>query len=111
LTTFALVVDRVEPTLLFAGTTEGVYRSTNRGQTWQAAGHEDLDVTVTALLLNPTNPLTHYAGTEHHGLFRSTDGGEHWQPWGLEGASVYAILADRAGAVWVGTDRGIFRNR
>ena len=68
-------------------------------------------MTVTALLLNPTDPLTLYAGTEHHGLFRSTDGGEHWQPWGLEGTSVYTFLVDRAGAVWVGTDRGIFRNR
>ncbi len=55
------------------------------------------------------NFQTLYAGTEHHGLNRSTDGRARWQPWGLDGRSVYDILIDRSGKIWLGTDRGIFR--
>jgi len=113
LTIFALAIDPQDPARVYAGTTEGVYLSTDAGQTWQPAGRESLETTVTALALTSDGalPSTILAGTEHDGLFRSTDGGAHWQPWGLEAASVYAILIDRAGVVWMGTDRGIFRNR
>jgi len=109
LTIFALAVDPADPGLLYAGTTEGVYRSTDDGQTWEAVGAQSLCATVTALALDPTNFQTLYAGTEHHGLNRSTDGRARWQPWGLDGRSVYDILIDRSGKIWLGTDRGIFR--
>lgn len=111
LTTFALAIDPKDPARLYAGTTEGVYGSTTGGRSWQAAGTNSLDATVTALIVDPEQPSTVYAGTEHHGLFRSTDGGEHWQAWGLDGASVYAILVDSSRTIWLGTDRGIFRDR
>ena len=109
LTIFALAVDPADPGLLYAGTTEGVYRSTDHGQIWEAIGAQSLGATVTALVLDPTNFQTLYAGTEHHGLCRSTDGGARWQPWGLDGKSVYDILVDRSGEIWLGTDGGIFR--
>jgi hypothetical protein len=109
LTTLALIVDPAEPGTVFAGTTAGVYRSDDGGQNWKAVGHESLDVTVTALAAGPTEPPVFYAGTEHHGLFRSIDGGQNWQPWGLDGASVYAILVESSGAIWLGTDQGIFK--
>jgi 7,8-dihydropterin-6-yl-methyl-4-(beta-D-ribofuranosyl)aminobenzene 5'-phosphate synthase len=113
LTTFALLTDPRDPARVYAGTTEGVYLSADGGQTWQPAGHESMDATVTALVLGPDDATLRaiLAGTEHHGLYRSTDGGTHWQPWGVEGASVYTILVDHAGTVWLGTDRGIFRNQ
>jgi len=110
LTTFALAIDPVRPATIYAGTTDGVYRSEDRGQTWGAAGRDRLDVTVTVLQLDSTDPFTVYAGTEHHGLFRSTDRGQQWQPWGLEGASVYALLVDQNGTMWAATDQGLFRN-
>lgn len=111
LTTFALAVDPEGPARVYAGTTEGVYLSANGGKAWQPAGHASLDATVTALALCPDDADIILAGTEHHGLYRSTDGGAFWQPWGLEATSVYAILVDRAGTIWLGTDRGLFRSR
>jgi 7,8-dihydropterin-6-yl-methyl-4-(beta-D-ribofuranosyl)aminobenzene 5'-phosphate synthase len=111
LTTLALVIDPANPSRGYAGTTEGVYLGTEGGRTWQPAGHESLSVTVTALAVNPGSTDTILTGTEHHGLYRSTDSGASWQPWGMEAASVYAILIDGAGAVWLGTDRGVFTNR
>jgi photosystem II stability/assembly factor-like uncharacterized protein len=109
LTTFALAVSPANPSRVYAGTTEGVVRSADGGQSWLAAGRESLQATVTSLLLDQSDPETIYAGTEHHGLFRSTNGGEDWQPWGLKEASVYVLLADPSGVLWVGTDEGVFR--
>jgi photosystem II stability/assembly factor-like uncharacterized protein len=109
LTTFALTVHPTQPGVVFAGTTEGVYRSDDIGQTWKAAGHESLDATVAALAVGPTERHVFYAGTEHHGLFRSNDNGQQWQSWGLDGASVYAILVEPSGVIWLGTDQGIFK--
>jgi ligand-binding sensor domain-containing protein len=110
LTTFALAIDPGRPATLLAGTTDGVYLSRDRGQTWQAAGRDSLDATVTVLWLDPADRSTVYAGTEHHGLFRSVDRRQQWEPWGLEGTSVYAVLVDKTGTVWAGTDDGLFRN-
>ncbi|MGD8902558.1 MAG: hypothetical protein PVI67_03220, partial [Anaerolineae bacterium] len=64
----------------------------------------------TALAWSAEEPGAIYAGAEHLGLFRSTDGGRNWQPWGVEDASVYAILADPSEALWLGTDQGVLRS-
>jgi photosystem II stability/assembly factor-like uncharacterized protein len=109
LTTLALIAHPTKSRVAFAGTTEGVYRSDDSGQSWQAIGHESLKATVTALVADATEPHALYAGTEHHGLFRSINDGKHWQPWGLDGASVYAILVESTGVIWLGTDHGIFK--
>ena len=70
---------------------------------------------MTALSLSPDDASpddasTILAGTEHHGLYRSIDGGAHWLSSNVEAASVYAILVDQAGTIWLGTDEGLFRN-
>jgi ligand-binding sensor domain-containing protein len=109
LTTFALTADPSNPGTIYAGTTEGLYRSVDGARTWRPLGTPHLAATITALALVPGPQPTLYAGTEHKGLYRSSDGGRYWEAWGLEGASVYAILIDQVGTVWVGTDRGIFR--
>jgi ligand-binding sensor domain-containing protein len=94
---------------VYAGATDGVYVSRDSGQSWQPLGRESLEATVTDLTQNEDTPGVLYAGTEHHGIYRTTNGGADWEPWGLEGASVYAILVDASGTIWLGTDQGIFR--
>lgn len=111
LTVFALLIDPADPAQIYAGTTEGVYRSQDGGRAWQPAGHESLAATVTALSLLPDETGTILAGTEHSGLYASRDGGASWQPWGAGTAGVYAILVDRDGTIWLGTDGGIFRGQ
>jgi 7,8-dihydropterin-6-yl-methyl-4-(beta-D-ribofuranosyl)aminobenzene 5'-phosphate synthase len=111
MTIFALVIDPEDPARVYAGATEGVYLSVDSGHTWQPAGHASLNATVTALTLHPDDANMILAGTEHHGLYRSADDGTSWQRWGLDGASVYAVLVDSSSAIWLGTDRGIFRDR
>lgn len=72
--------DRAGP--LYAGTNgRGVFRSPDRGRTWEPAGLEG--ETVTALAVSPHDPGRLYAGTKPARLFRSDDGGPTWRE--LEG--------------------------
>lgn len=69
-----------EPTTLFAATTEGVYRTTDAGESWELV----LDVVqVTDVLVHPDDPLRVIAGcgnfgSPEHGIHVSEDGGETW---------------------------------
>ena len=63
----ALAIDPTTPSTLYAGTTcrhGGVFKSTDGGDTWNAAntGLPD-DTAVSALAIDPTTPSTLYAGT------------------------------------------------
>jgi photosystem II stability/assembly factor-like uncharacterized protein len=75
-------------TVLYIGTTRGVYRSFDNGATVQGVdndpgwGYGLQDVSVTALLADPHKPQLLYAGTAYHGVYQSVDGGQMWQPIG-----------------------------
>ena len=72
----ALAIDAVTPTTIYAGTAAGVFKSTDAGEHWTAAG-SGLSGSVNALAIDPRNPATLYAGTSV-GVFKSTDGGANW---------------------------------
>lgn len=84
---------------LFAGTGEsnpgggslsyggsGVYRSTDRGLSWQLVGLQNTH-RISEIVVHPTNPNTIFVAATGHlfspggdrGLYRSTDGGNTWQ--------------------------------
>jgi photosystem II stability/assembly factor-like uncharacterized protein len=56
----------------------GLWRSTNRGQTWVTATNGLTDTAVTGFVFHPTDPMTMYLGTANGNIFRSTDDGESW---------------------------------
>src|SRR5215471_18037131 len=64
----------------------GVYKSTNGGETWQHLGLQDTQH-IARILVDPRNPdlmlvaaLGHpYGPNEERGVFRSTDGGKSWK--------------------------------
>jgi hypothetical protein len=68
--------------LLLAGTSgTGIFRSPNRGKTWEAVNNGLTTLSVQALYCDrEQNHL--YAGTPSGGVFRSRDGGENWSPIG-----------------------------
>ena len=72
----ALAINPVTPTTLYAGTRDGLVKSTDGGGNWSAASVTNAVPVI--LAINPATPTTLYAGTAGDGVVKSTDGGEHW---------------------------------
>ncbi len=96
----AIVVDGTAPDTLYAATLGGVYKSFDRGCTWQAMNtglplSEDTLYTET-LVIDPSNPAILYLGTFSSGAYRSTDAGSSWSPIsvGLAYLTVSSIAID-----------------
>lgn len=75
-----IVFDPVTPATMYVGAGNGVFKSTNSGANWIAQNNFSVPGTpsIRALAIDPTAPLTIYAGTSNNGLFKSTNGGGVW---------------------------------
>ncbi len=89
--TRALVINPQDPQVMYAaGVSGGLWKTTNGGQAWTPSGDRLANLTVSSLLLDPTNPNVIYVGTGEGvsvaeedtlgdfrgaGIFKSTDGG------------------------------------
>ena len=95
---YALAINPLNPSTIYAATDIGVLRSTDGGASWDATNNGLPSARVTAVALDPSNPSTVYVGTQ--GVFKSTDGGETWAPAanGIPSSSlgVAAIAVDPA---------------
>jgi photosystem II stability/assembly factor-like uncharacterized protein len=108
--TYSLLIDGNGT--LYAGTYGSVFRSTDEGQTWQAASAGLPSAAINALLQDSRDG-TLYAGTVG-GIFRSTDGGQTWKTAseGLPNThKINALLQDsRDGTLYAGTEADILDN-
>src|SRR5262249_32815723 len=126
----SLAIDPIHPNILYAGTTldyyaspsafAGLLRSDDGGANWSPhnAGLEiliDTRASVTALVIDPSNPLVLYAGTSGNGIFRSTDGGGSWSAFnrGLTNFDVrsLAIAGGDSHLLYASTSGGLFAVR
>ena len=95
--------------------TGGVFKSTNKGQSWQPVFDEQPVLTIGDLALAPSNPDIVYVGTGEAngsvnnyagaGMYRSVDGGANWAFAGLEETtSIGRVLVhpDNPDVVWAG---------
>jgi hypothetical protein len=74
-----VLVHPTEPNVVLAGTTDGVYRSTDYGATFQRAGFPDAGRQVWSLMVDESDPRRVYAGASPIGVFLSEDTGATWQ--------------------------------
>jgi uncharacterized repeat protein (TIGR01451 family) len=74
---YAVVVNPQSHSTLYAGTSDGVFKSTNSGSSWAATTMTNF-VNRNALVVDPVSPSTLYAGTLVSGIFKSTDAGATW---------------------------------
>ena len=110
----ALSVAESDPNVIYAGTGEttirtdvsygdGVYKSTDGGQTWRHVGLADTRH-IGEIRIHPRNPDLVYAAALGHafgpnqdrGVFRSRDGGENWEK--------VLFRSEKAGAVDLAMD-------
>lgn len=68
-----------EGELILAGTREGVYRSGDRGSSWQPANSGLTHRHIRWLAVHPQEAERIFAGSEPAGIFTSRDGGLTWQ--------------------------------
>ncbi|MBW8873976.1 MAG: hypothetical protein JF614_03365 [Acidobacteria bacterium] len=87
--------------ILYAGTTGGVFKSTDGGAHWLRASR---GLPAGSFIGNPVDPGVLYLGTERafsldrsQRIWRSNDGGLHWRAWGggmPENSGVTDLLID-----------------
>lgn len=105
------------PEVIFAGTTEGLWISTNNGKpdSWRRV--TSLRLVINAIAVHPSKPDRVYLGTEDNGVLVSNDGGESYESSnaGFINRQVRAVLADRkekgrvyAGIIFDGSNSGLF---
>ena len=123
---YSLAINPQVPSILYVGTgnvvpglpiSNGtVYKSTDGGKSWNPSGNGLLDAQVNALVVNPANPNTVYAGTDK-GLFKSTNSGQSWT--GVHGGAIASIAIPENApttlyvgtyALLGGTSAGVFKS-
>jgi photosystem II stability/assembly factor-like uncharacterized protein len=70
------------PSTMFAGTSEGLFRTVDGGTTWTACGTIPAQTTqpcVISIAIDPITPTTLYVSTNGHGVFRSVNNGGSWK--------------------------------
>ena len=75
----AFLVHPQKPGVIYAGTQDGPYRSTDGGDSWERLGFPERGAVIWSLAFHPTNPNILYAGTAPVGLYRSENGGDTWE--------------------------------
>lgn len=98
---------------LFAGAHgDGVFRSQDNGENWQAVNSGLSNSVIYALAVYDGGDFL-FAGSDGDGVFRSADNGESWQQKvsGLTNPAVLSLAIDPAGIIFAGTSMGgIFRS-
>jgi photosystem II stability/assembly factor-like uncharacterized protein len=74
----ALAVHPKQPTVVLAGTQDGVYRSDDHGGHWQRLSAPKPGLAVWSLLFHPRDPDVIFAGYEPYAIYRSENGGKSW---------------------------------
>lgn len=99
-----LAVSPLDKSRIFvAAATGGIFRTDNRGTTWQAVFDAASSTCIGALALAPSKPETVYVGTGEannqrssyagDGVWRSLDGGNKWEHMGLKDSHRIARIA------------------
>ena len=88
-----IVIDPQHTDTVYAGTTKGLFKTTDRGESWTRIGRSLSDQYVSSLVIDPTEPSIVYAGGRQ-GVQKSLDGGQTWKEMnvGLETLNIRSIV-------------------
>ncbi len=87
-----IVIDEASPDIVYAGTTQGLFKTTNQGDHWTKVGKALKDIYISGIQMDPTDSQTIYLATSG-GVQKSTDGGNTWvlKNTGIEATSIRSI--------------------
>ncbi len=106
--------DPVNPSVVYAGTTAGFFKSVDRGATWTAANAGLTSFDVQGLAVDGKNPAILYAGTSAGGVFKTVDAGGRWSAVnaGLGNANVRWLAIDPgdSNVVYAATAGGVYKS-
>lgn len=71
-------IDPVNTDVVYAGTTKGLFKTTNQAASWERIGQSLPDQFISAVVIHPTQTNILYIGGRA-GVQKSTDGGRTWQ--------------------------------
>ena len=71
-------VNLESPNVMYAAMRDGLFKSTDAGETWKAVGKELKN--MAAVTVSPRKPNEVYASTADGIILKSTDGGMVWKP-------------------------------
>lgn len=96
---FDVLVSPNSPNIVYAGTADGLFVSTDSGASWtkQTFGLKDA-FPVSDIEIDPNDSQRMFASSWIHGVYASADGGDHWYQYnnGLTHKSVDKILIDQS---------------
>jgi photosystem II stability/assembly factor-like uncharacterized protein len=87
----AIEIDHINPDIVYAGTTKGLYRTTNKGESWERIGQSIPEPFISSIVLHPSDSSILYVGGTG-GVWKSDDSGKTWAPR-IEGLSSLNIRA------------------
>lgn len=110
-----LQVDPNHPNNVYAGTTNGLFKSTNGAESWVRIGTDLPDQFISTLLIDPNHSHILYIGGRA-GVFQSRDGGTDWKPKneGLASLNIrmMAMKPDDSSVIYAGTNgSGLYRSK
>jgi photosystem II stability/assembly factor-like uncharacterized protein len=75
-TVYGFAVSPLDPKMMYAAMRDGLFKTTDAGQTWKAIAEGPKNVASVAV--NPRKADEVYISTADGGIFRSIDGGMTW---------------------------------
>lgn len=73
----AIEIDHINPDIVYAGTTKGLFRTTNKGESWERIGQSIPEPFISSIVLHPSDSSILYVGGPG-GVWKSDDSGKTW---------------------------------
>ncbi|MBH0196977.1 MAG: hypothetical protein HP494_15645, partial [Nitrospira sp.] len=110
----AIEIDRMNPDIVYAGTTKGLFRTGNKGEQWERIGQSLPDPFVSSVVIHPTGPSVLYIGGPG-GVWKTADSGKTWQAMnhGLDTLNIRALVMapNSSQTIYAGTNgSGLYRS-